>query len=150
MLFIHPSKINYRPAASADFEKIGRLLHWCRLPDTDLDPQRQHFFVAEMGGAIIGSAAIEVYENYGLFRSLAVSAPFRNLKVAEKLLEHIIQLSKEKELSGLYLLTTTAPEYFRKKGWTQIERSAVPHAVAQSTEFASVCPASAICMSKHL
>jgi amino-acid N-acetyltransferase len=150
MLFITPSNIHYRPATSVDFEKIGQLLHSCRLPNHDLNPQLQYFFVAEMGNTIIGCAAIEVYGNDGLFRSLAVSDAFRNLKVSEKLLSHIIQLSKEKELSGLYLLTTTAPEYFRKKGWVQIERDTAPHALTLSTEFASVCPASAICMSKQV
>lgn len=150
MIFINSSNITYREAEAADFESISSILNLSGLPNKDIHPLRQHFIIAEIMGKIVGCAAIEVHGNYGLFRSLAVIDAFRNLKVGSGLLNRIIQLSKNMELNELFLLTTTAPDYFRRAGWEQISRNEVPTQIAESTEFTSICPSTAICMNKQL
>jgi len=49
-------------------------------------------------------------------------------------------------LREFYLLTTTAEAYFRKRGFSKIEREEVNPQLLQSHEFQDACPASAVCM----
>lgn len=50
----------------------------------------------------------------------------------------------------LYLLTTTAAEFFADRGYVAVERSGAPDAIRGTTEFADLCPSSATCMAKSL
>ena len=45
-----------------------------------------------------------------------------------------------------YLLTTTAQEYFRKRGFKVIDRDEVHPQLLGSEEFRGACPDSAVCM----
>ncbi len=49
-------------------------------------------------------------------------------------------------LREFYLLTTTAEEYFRKRGFKTIDRDEVHPQLLSSREFQGACPASAVCM----
>jgi amino-acid N-acetyltransferase len=44
------------------------------------------------------------------------------------------------------LLTTTAAPFFTRFGFTSAARDAAPAALRATAEFASLCPASAVCM----
>ena len=50
------------------------------------------------------------------------------------------------DLPDVYLLTTTAEQFFPKWGFVQIPRDDVPAGVQQSVEFQSACPSTAIVM----
>ena len=58
----------------------------------------------------------------------------------------ILERAKIGGVREVYLLTTTAEKYFPRYGFEVIERAAVPAEVHESSEFASVCPASAVAM----
>jgi len=47
---------------------------------------------------------------------------------------------------AVWLLTTTAADYFAAFGFVPVERAAVPEPIRESAEFASLCPASAAVM----
>jgi amino-acid N-acetyltransferase len=47
-------------------------------------------------------------------------------------------------------LTETAENFFRGLGYEAIDRRYVPEEIQQSAEFRSLCPASAVCMTKSL
>jgi amino-acid N-acetyltransferase len=49
-----------------------------------------------------------------------------------------------------YLLTTTAADDSRRFGFQDARRDEAPADLQRSTEFASVCPASATCPAKSL
>ena len=106
--------------------------------------------VALIGEKLIGVVAVELYGEYGLLRSLAVNDEFRGLSIGKKLVAEAENWSINNGLKQLFLLTTTAADFFPKLGWEITERSAVPESVAASTEFASVCPSSAVCMFKNI
>jgi amino-acid N-acetyltransferase len=61
-----------------------------------------------------------------------------------------LRVAEERALAAVYLLTTTAPEYFAELGFSRVERASAPEAMQSSSEFASICPASATCMVKML
>jgi len=48
------------------------------------------------------------------------------------------------------LLTTSAESFFRLAHYVRVERDHVPQAIRGTTQFASLCPASAAVMRKTL
>lgn len=131
-------------------EQVIALLKADNLPVDDLPETLDNFFVALIDNEVVGVAGIEIYGNYGLLRSVAMSTDYRGHGIAKDLVEQIILLGKSKRLSDLYLLTETAAEYFKKNGFAQIEREAVPDKIKASSEFSHVCPVTAIVMKKSI
>ena len=136
--------------ASGHRAEIIALLATEKLPTKDLPFELDHFLVAEENGTIVGVAGLEIYENNGLLRSVAVDVAFRNKNIAGELLMKIEDLAVSKGLQAIYLLTETAPDYFIKKDYLKTERSEVPSAMQQSSEFSFVCPQSAILLKKEI
>jgi amino-acid N-acetyltransferase len=129
-------------------EQVKALLEAENLPVTDLPKNLNNFVVARVNGEIVGVAGLEVYGGYGLLRSVTVKPSHRGWGIAGKLIDDIVSLGSLKRLSALYLLTETAPDYFKNKGFTQIGREQVPAKVKGSSQFSHVCPLSAIVMKK--
>lgn len=130
--------------------KIIALLATEKLPTDDLPQKLENFVIALQDDEVIGVAGIEIYDNYGLLRSVAVAADYRGKGIANQLLDNLERLDAAQPLREIYLLTETAPEYFSNKGYQKITRAQVPAEVQQSTEFSHVCPQSAIVMKKIL
>jgi amino-acid N-acetyltransferase len=53
-------------------------------------------------------------------------------------------------ISCLYLLTTTAKDFFDKQGYCAINREDAPASVQQTAEFTALCPSSAVVMKKKI
>lgn len=131
-------------------DSIVAMLEGEKLPVSDLSADLDNFLVALENNEVIGAVGLEIYENYGLLRSLAVKPAFQNQGVAGKLLNEIESTAVNKGLTAVYLLTETAPDYFREKNFKLISRAEVPMEVQQSSEFSYACPQSAIVMKKML
>jgi amino-acid N-acetyltransferase len=86
----------------------------------------------------------------GLLRSVAVEPSVRRSGLGEALVGGIVAQARELGLRELYLLTTTAPEFFERLGFSHVIRSDVPAAVAESWEFRTGCPQSAQAMRRAL
>lgn len=142
-----------RPASAAEetLSAILELVSACALPTTGIREQfPSNYVVLRAGGEVIGCAGLEVHGEFGLLRSVAVSRAFRQCGFGIDLVEERLASAKEQGLAAVYLLTTTASDYFRKLGFTEAQRSNVPAAVRASDEFAAICPASAVCLSKQI
>jgi amino-acid N-acetyltransferase len=50
----------------------------------------------------------------------------------------------------IVLLTQTAETFFAKRGYERTRRERVPEPIRQTAEFRSLCPATAVCMSRAL
>lgn len=139
---IHP-----RPPAP----KVKRLLAACQLPTSDLDPARlEHFFGCGPQAEPKGVVGVELHGEFGLLRSLAVDQTARKRGCGSRLLEAAEQHAAANGVRALYLLTSTAQAFFRAHGYAQVERDAVPEAIRGTSEFARLCPASAIVMTKRI
>jgi len=137
-------------AQPADVDGVLGLLAGHKLPLEGLCDHIDTTIVARAGSRIVGSAALEVYADGALMRSVAVAPALQGQHVGRQLTEAIIDLARERGIPALYLLTTTADGYFPRFGFERIARDAVPEAVKASLEFTSACPATAIVMRKHL
>ena len=138
------------PARLSDYDVVAALLEREHLP---LDGLRQHFenaLVARAGNRIIGCAALEVYEGGALLRSVAVDAEYRGAGVGGDLTEATIQLANRRVVPAIYLLTTTAEQFFRKFNFEIVDRADVPRSVTASEEFAHACPSTAIAMRRFV
>ncbi|MDD3079385.1 MAG: arsenic resistance N-acetyltransferase ArsN2 [Paludibacter sp.] len=144
------TNIVYTEAQEDDVVSIIDLLKQNNLPVRDLVSGQRIFLVAIFGDQVIGCVAVEPYCGSGILRSLAVNESFRNQGVGQKLLSGAEIWAGNNGIQTLYLLTMTASTFFSKMNWNTTDRSAVSAEVAQSSEFASVCPATAICMKKEL
>jgi amino-acid N-acetyltransferase len=141
---------NIDRARPDDAEDVLRLLEQNHLP---LDGLRNHLattLVAREDGHIVGSAALEVYPEGALLRSVAVAAERQGHGLGRELTDAAIRLAKDLNVPALYLLTTTAERYFPKFGFVRIARGAVPATVQASIEFTSACPSSAAVMYRPL
>ena len=139
--------INYRKGLVDDLSEIADLLAGNNLPYLDIVPGKQNFVVAEIDHKIIGCVGFEGYEESGLLRSLAVCQNHRNLNIAHVLIEKILMLGQEQGIQEFYLLTTTACNFFSKLGWKSINRDHASEGIKSTTEFTSICPSVAVCMS---
>ena len=139
------------PAHPSDFPAIVRLLADAALPHDDLTPDHlRHFLVLRDGDEIAGVVGMEVADDAGLLRSLAVPAARRGGGLAGRLVDALEARAASAGIRTLYLLTTTAEGFFARRGYASADRAAVPDAIAATPEFRGICPASAACMSKAL
>jgi amino-acid N-acetyltransferase len=139
------------PAGAQDESSIRQLLHECELPSEDIQLQDlAHFFVCHDGGGLIGLVGLQLCESAALLRSLAVSPLVRGRGLGRRLVARAEDHARSSNVTRLYLLTTTAKEFFASHGYDAIDRSAAPHAIQQTAEFTSLCPSSSVCMVKPL
>jgi amino-acid N-acetyltransferase len=137
-------------ATQADAAELMALMERAHLPTDGLSSHLEAAFVARQGGHLVGSAAIELYADGGVLRSVAVDAACRGTGLGARLTSAAIDDAQRRQLPALYLLTTTAEQFFPRFGFERITREEVPASVQASIEFRGVCPASAIVMRKRL
>ena len=136
-----------RAAEPRDLDRVKTLLETAELPVSGVESQfGTSYAVAEENGELIGAVGIEVHGRYGLLRSAVVAPSQRGRGVGEALVFDRIDWSMRQELDALFLLTTTAAEYFPRFGFAAIDRARVPAEVQASAEFSSICPSSATVM----
>ena len=133
-----------------DLERIERMLVADSLPLEGVADSLPGFVVAENGDSIVGAVAIEPCGEYGLLRSAVVDANVRNRGIGRQLVERAIDSAKSRHMKGLYLLTTTAENYFPLFGFEVTDREAAPDSIRQTSEFTTACPASATLMKLDL
>ena len=108
-------------AIAGDLPQVHRLLEQHHLPLDGVDEHVGTMLVAREGSQVIGAAALELYADGALLRSVAVDTARQGRHLGHQL-----------------------------TGFEQIARDEVPLSVQASVEFTSACPASAIVMRKRL
>ena len=137
-------------ATERDLPGIRALLERLHLPLAGVDEHLPAVLVAREGGQIVGTAALELYPEGALLRSVAVEPSRQGQQIGHRLTDAALQLATTRGARSVFLLTTTAERFFPKFGFEQIDREDVPLSVRESVEFQSACPASAIVMRKQL
>lgn len=138
-------------AAPADLSAIRALLDEAGLPHADIVGRPgARFWILRASDRTIGAVGLETYGSTGLLRSLVVAPEGRGAGLGGRLVEELETAARRDGLRRLVLLTQTAEKFFAHRGYAVIDRADAPAEVRVSTEFRSLCPASATCMSKDL
>jgi amino-acid N-acetyltransferase len=137
-------------AEASDLPAVRRLLETQHLPLDGVDQHVATMVVAKQGSEVVGAAAVELYAEGALLRSVVVHPTVRGQGLGHRLSEAALSIARDRGTHLAFLLTTTAEGFFPKLGFEQIVRDDVPASVQASIEFQSACPASAVVMRKRI
>jgi amino-acid N-acetyltransferase len=142
--------ITYRNAGQGSLAGVLDLLRQASLPTAGVQEHFSTFLVAEQDDRVIGAIGLEIYGDTALLRSAVVAPEFRNAGIGSGLFSRAHQLAAERDVRRLILLTDTAEEFFRRKGFVTIPAAGVQGPVTSSVEFTGACPSTAVCMELRL
>jgi amino-acid N-acetyltransferase len=131
-----------------EFDSTFNLLKESKLDVLGLKQANIRLFRLEENGEAIGVGGLEVFDSQALLRSVAVKKDLQGKGLGKVLVGQIENAAKESGISALYLLTNTAPEFFKSIGYQQIDRDDFAGPLKQTAQFAGLCPISAIGMTK--
>lgn len=142
--------ITIRQADPEDLVRLESLLERDGLPTEDVRSKPECFFTASADGTFVAAGGIERYGSDGLLRSVVVPESCRGEGYGTALCEELEERARENGVGTLYLLTTTAPGFFERRGYGRIAREDAPSTIQETTEFSELCPDSATCMRKEI
>jgi amino-acid N-acetyltransferase len=137
--------LKIRRAKPEDQRSIRRLLSDFNLPLDGLEDTK--LWVAETTTRfIVGVAGLELYGKQSLLRSVAIDKKLHTRGYGTTLVNYVIDEAKRSGVHELFLLTTTAPSFFRKLGFREDTRDNVSGKITNSVEFKYACSKTAILM----
>ena len=145
-----PVSFAAEPARPHDLEPALELLRLLDLPEKGVAEHFGLFQVVRDDGRVVGLAGLEVHGPDGLVRSVAVDPAFRGQGLAAGLVEATLAMARKVGLRAVYLLTTTAPDYFRRHGFADWPRAEAPDGIRESWEFRTGCPSTSSFMRRGL
>ena len=137
------------PVTDKDYQQAVGLLNENNLPTTDLTHTTLLYALYD-DQQLIGTVGLEIFGHEGLLRSLCVDNQVRKAGYGQLLVSYVEEEAKQKGLTVLYLLTTTADAFFANRGYQTIDRSAVPENIQQTQQFSTICSKTATLMKKEL
>jgi amino-acid N-acetyltransferase len=140
------TEITIAAATAADLEPIKALLAASDLPVAGVDEHWKTFIVARDGQNLVACGGAEAYQFVALIRSVAVQPAYRSHGLGRRIVRQLLDRLASRGLREFYLLTTTAEDYFRKRGFKTIDRDEVHPQLLSSREFQDACPDNAVCM----
>jgi amino-acid N-acetyltransferase len=133
-------------ATAEDVDEIKRLLVASSLPTAGIDEHWRTFVIARDGGTIVACGGAEAYQLAALIRSIAVEPEYRSQGLGRRLVRQLLDRLASRGIREFYLLTTTAEEYFKRRGFKTIDRDEVHPQLLASRELQDACPSTATCM----
>ncbi len=122
-----------------DLQEVLTLLKLVNLPIEGVKEHFQDFFIIRKDKMTLGCVGIEIYENAGLLRSLAIHPSFQGKGLGQQMVGKIEDYLAEKGITNIYLLTETAEKFFLKLGFNFISREKTDPKIKQSIEFTTLC-----------
>jgi N-acetylglutamate synthase-like GNAT family acetyltransferase len=135
----------HRP--SAEFEMA---LSAAGLPTGDLHEHGRRFYRFEDDDGLIGFGGLEALGAQALARSIVIVDDRRGAGLGSAILAWLEAEAADHGASDLYLLTTSAADFFARHGYAALPRADAPAAIAASRQFSSLCPGSAAFMFEAL
>jgi len=142
--------ITLEAADGGSLAYVESLLEENGLPSSDVRSKPRCFYVAYDGDERVGIGGIELRGVAGLLRSVAVDPDYRGEGLGTALCERLEAVARDEGVEVLYLLTTTVPGFFADRGYEEVPRDDAPAGIQTTTEFADLCPETAVCMRKPL
>src|SRR5688572_20161139 len=129
------NNVSLRQAAASDWPAIESLLRANALPVQGAQDHLPDFIVAASGSEVVGVAGAEVHGDVALLRSVAVAPGLHRQGIGELLVGQMLQQARQRGVRRVFLLTTTAADYFVRFGFVRQAREAVAPALLGSAEF---------------
>lgn len=131
--------------------ELVELLQACELPTEDVYEEKPLvFFGCREARRLIAVVGVETGPETALLRSLAVAPDARGRGLAQRLVAFVEHLNAARGVPALYLLTTTAADFFRQLGYADTPRERAPDAIRAGAQFSRLCPDDADFLMKPL
>lgn len=123
------------------FAAMCAALEAAQLPTADLfDTPARYFALGTEGyGGLVQLG------NTGLLRSIVVAKEQRGKGVGAAILKGLLAKARELGLEDVWFLTTTAHEFFSKRGFARVPRANAPAAIAGTAQFTAVPMRGSLC-----
>jgi len=135
-----------RRARPEDLAAVERLLTAAELPLAGVAEHFDSFLIAVAAAGVVGAVGIERYDRYGLLRSAVVERDSQGRGIGALLTLRVLDDARARGLRAVYLLTTTAADFFARFGFRRIARGDVAPELWQSAELQGACPETATLM----
>ncbi|MCP5045977.1 MAG: GNAT family N-acetyltransferase [bacterium] len=139
-----------RKATEKDLSIIETLLEENDLSISGVGGFLEDFLVLEEGNETIGCGGFEIYAETALLRSVAVKRSSHKKGLGTVIVKELFKYAESRNVKRIFLLTMTAPDFFSRFGFKQIERDEADDAIKTTEEFTTICPASAVVMVKEM
>jgi N-acetylglutamate synthase-like GNAT family acetyltransferase len=137
-------------AAFNDASDIAALLERAGLPVPGPQDRPVRFLVARAAAGVAACVGWEAGDGAALLRSCAVAAAERGQGRGSELVRALGRRLQAEGLDAVYLLTLDAQGFFRRFGFAECPREAVPPSLARSREFEIHHCDAAACMRAEL
>lgn len=144
------SDLDVRRANADSIDRVVAVLSDANLPHADVRTDPSRFFLAYADATLVGVGGLERHDRHGLIRSIAVLPDHRGRGHGTAICAHLEASARDAGVETLSLLTTTAGEFFRARGYGEVDRQTVPASIRATREFSDLCPDSATCLRKSL
>jgi arsenate reductase len=132
------------PLPIGERSELAAALKKAKLPIEDIEAPGRLFWRFETAEEVpVGFGGLELFAGDALLRSIVALPPVRHKGFGSAI---VAALEEEAQLRGcrsLWLITTSAAEFFDRLGYIRCDRAAVPSAIGTTTEFIALCPANA-------
>lgn len=144
------SRITFSLLDRSGYGTLRPALNAAGLPANDLDDPGRRFFELTDPDGPIGFVGLEGDGPHVLLRSLLVLPGRKRQGNGGLLVAHAEAVARQEGARRLHLLTTTASDFFRARGYRDCDRTGAPMTIRTSPQFASLCPGSASYLIKDL
>jgi HAD superfamily hydrolase (TIGR01457 family) len=135
------------PASEGDAGQVEGLLRASGLEVDDVGERLSETLVARSGGAVVGTAAVELFDDLAHLRSVAVHRGYRGAHLGTILTARAVALARERGARTLYAVTETAERFFVGLGFEAIgTKAALPAPIASTPMVAGHCSESSIAL----
>jgi arsenate reductase len=121
------------------------------LPVDDLgEPNRTFYVYRSLAGAVLGYGGFELYGPDVFLRSVVVMPEGRGKGIGRNLVPLLLYRASRLGARTAWLLTTTAADFFEKIKFKRRPRTEAPAAILETRQAKSLCPSSAVLLSKSI
>lgn len=125
------------------------LLKQQQLPVSDITEDTLLYVLLD-GEKMTGTAGLEIFDDCALLRSISVIKEEQGKGLGRIINDGMEKYAKESGINCLYLITTTAKDFFYRQGYCAIDRAATPETIKQTEQFSALCPSTAVVMKKRI
>ena len=143
--------MHIRPATTTDLAAISKLLLTNGLQTDEQVPPCQYTLVACHQQDLIATASLEqAGADSALLKSVAVAPHWQGQGIGRQLVYQLMAQARLTKIQRLFLLTSSAVDFFQGCGFCLMDREQVPVDIAATEQFSRLCPSSASCLSLDL